>query len=299
MTENLGLSEKHDEEDPTVDEQEQDKFPSIKRNEKWVAPLGGRNITGQYDPRVNSYNRNTLVSLVQSEPTELDRRFMQSAQQLNREFPFNLYPNLGDPIGVMRPFIWTRIPSNASIFKEYSEDPSSGENAPHLEIIPGNESNQVLAVVMLLTPKSRGSIRLRSSNPLDPPLIDLGLFKHLFDVETLRIGVSRAVRFFSAPAWSDYITALFTPDPDTTPREIFNEAFIRGMAGSGYHTTGTAAMSARDKLKEGVIGPDLKVKGVKGLRIVDASVIPLIPTGHTQAPVYIVAEHAAELIREA
>ncbi|KAJ2926838.1 hypothetical protein H1R20_g10291, partial [Candolleomyces eurysporus] len=435
-------------------------IPFIKRNEKWVAPLGGRNITGQYDPQVHGYNGNTLVSLVQSEPTEFDRRFMQSAQQLNGEFPFNLDPNSGDPIGVTwnqntfgngerssaataylntevrrrpnldivintlatrvlpvnqegsggqleirsvelaprsggntrrvlaakkevvlsggtvntphillnsgignrtelsalgittihdlpdvgkgmsdhhavlnvwnatgttqpqpgpealeqwratrtgplassafsgRPFIWTRIPSNASIFEEYGEDPSSGESAPHLEIIPGDEDNRVLAVVMLLTPKSRGSIQLRSSNPFDPPLIDLGLFTHPFDVEALRIGVSRAIRFFSAPAWSDYITALVTPDSDTTPREIFNEAFIRGTAGPGYHATGTAAMSARDKLKEGVVDPDLKVKGVKGLRIVDASVIPLIPTGHTQAPVYIVAERAVELIRE-
>ncbi|RXW18549.1 hypothetical protein EST38_g7300 [Candolleomyces aberdarensis] len=436
-------------------------IPFIKRNEKWVSRPGGRNITGQYDPRVHGYNGNTLVSLVQFEPTEFDRRFMQSVQQLNGEFPFNLDPNSGDPIGVTwnqntigngerssaataylstevrrrsnldivintlairvlpvnqegpggqleirnvelaprsggnirrvvtakkevvlcggaintphillnsgignrtelsalgiatirdlpdvgkgmsdhhavlnvwnatgtpypqpgpealkqwsetrtgplanatfsgRPFIWTRIPSNASIFEEYGEDPSSGKNTPHLEIIPLDEGNRVLAVITLLTPKSRGSVQLRSSNPFDPPLIDLGLFTHPFDVEALCIGVSRAIRFFSAPAWSDYITTLVTPDPDTTPREDFNEGFIRGTAGSGSHPTGTAAMSARDRLKEGVVDPDLQVKGVKGLRIVDASVIPLIPTGHTQAPVYIVAERAVELIREA
>ncbi|RXW12924.1 hypothetical protein EST38_g12931 [Candolleomyces aberdarensis] len=84
-------------------------IPFIKRNEKWVSPLGGRNITGQYDPRVHGYNGNTFVSLVQSEPTEFDRRFMQSAQQLSGEFPFNLDPNSSDPIGVSELMFFTSL----------------------------------------------------------------------------------------------------------------------------------------------------------------------------------------------
>ncbi|KAJ2919058.1 hypothetical protein MD484_g1337, partial [Candolleomyces efflorescens] len=435
-------------------------YPLIKRHEKWVPPLGGRNITGQYDPQVHGYNGNTLVSLVQSESTEFDRRIIQSTQQVGGEFPFNLDPNSGSPIGVTwnqntigngersssatayltpeirrrpnldivintlatkvlpvdqegfsgqldmrkvelahrsggdarkvltakkevvlsagsintphillnsgignrtelsalgiqtihelpdvgkgmsdhpsalsvwnstgspypqpgpealeqwkesrtgpltnitfsgRPFIWTRISPNESIFEEYGADPSSGENAPHIEIISMDQGNQVWAFIILLTPKSRGSVTLRSSNPFDPPVIDLGLYTHPFDAEAIRIGASYAARFFRAPVWSDYITGLVTPDPDTAPREIFNEV-LRSTAGSGSHPTGTAAMSARDKLKEGVVDPDLKVKGVEGIRIVDASVIPLIPTGHTQAAVYIIAERAVDLIREA
>lgn len=64
------------------------------------------------------------------------------------------------------------------------------------------------------------------------------------------------------------------------------------------HALGTAAMSAEDA-KDGVVNPDLRVKGAAGLRIVDASVLPKAPSGHTQAPVYIIAERAAELILQA
>ncbi|RXW12884.1 hypothetical protein EST38_g12970 [Candolleomyces aberdarensis] len=74
------------------------------KHEKWVPPNGGRNITGQFDPRVHGFHGNTFVSLPQSEPSPVDLRVMQNAQLQSERFPFNLDPNSGYPLGVT----WTQ-----------------------------------------------------------------------------------------------------------------------------------------------------------------------------------------------
>lgn len=84
----------------------------------------------------------------------------------------------------------------------------------------------------------------------------------------MREGIRSARRFAAAPAWADYIVA--PTNNATTDAEL--DAFIRGSASSFFHPVGTARMSARGA-GYGVVDPDLKVKGVRGLRIVDASVL--------------------------
>ncbi|KAF9536329.1 hypothetical protein CPC08DRAFT_652173, partial [Agrocybe pediades] len=80
----------------------------------------------------------------------------------------------------------------------------------------------------------------------------------------------------------------------TTDAEL--EAFVRSTTSTLFHPVGTAAMSAKDA-GYGVVDPDLRVKGVDGLRIVDASVLPFLPAAHTQAAVYVFAERASDLIK--
>ncbi|KAF6755678.1 pyranose dehydrogenase [Ephemerocybe angulata] len=186
--------------------------------------------------------------------------------------------------------LWSKIPSSSTLFKEW-KDPSTGTTSPHLELPLDAAQNAYLA---LLTPYSRGSLRLASSNPLLPPLIDLGLLTHPFDMAAIKEGVRIMKRFYSGPAWEGYITGFRGPDPDVLSNEEF-EKRIRDNAITFYHPVGGSAMSKRGE-KRGVVDGELKVKGVRGLRIVDASVFPYVLTAHTQAPVYILAERAADLI---
>ncbi|CAA7264298.1 unnamed protein product [Cyclocybe aegerita] len=145
---------------------------------------------------------------------------------------------------------------------------------------------------------ARGSVKLNSSDPFSIPLIDPGILAdNAIDLALMREAVKSVLRLVSAPAWGDYILG---PEDSTQPG--FNatdaelDAFIRGNTRAGYHLVGTSSMT-RKGAEAGVVDPDLRVKKAAGLRVVDASVLPFVPTGHTQAPTYALAERAADLIK--
>ncbi|KAG6827482.1 hypothetical protein H0H93_015587, partial [Arthromyces matolae] len=141
-----------------------------------------------------------------------------------------------------------------------------------------------------------GYVTLKTANPFDDPLIDPGLLTSGYDKLALREAVKAAMRFVAAPAWTDYI---IRPDLGlqyvTTDAEL--DQFILQWVTINFHGVGTASMSAKGA-NHGVVDPDLRVKGCLGLRVVDASVMPYVPAAHTQAPVYIIAERAADLIKQ-
>ncbi|KAJ6449335.1 alcohol oxidase [Mycena sanguinolenta] len=198
--------------------------------------------------------------------------------------------------------VWTRLDADSSIFKNVT-DPSAGPKTPHIEIIVGTGSglgvgppgNFIGFVMSVLTPTSRGSITLHSNNPFDPPLIDPGLLITDFDLFTAREAIKKAYRFVEAPIWNDYIIAP-TPDLLNMTTDALDE-YIRNTAGSTGHFVSTAAMSAKEA-SYGVVNPDLLVKGASGLSIIDASIIPFMPSAHTQAATYVVAERGADLVKE-
>ncbi|KDQ32843.1 hypothetical protein PLEOSDRAFT_1098824 [Pleurotus ostreatus PC15] len=199
---------------------------------------------------------------------------------------------------------YVRLANNASIFDSVA-DPA-GPNTGHIEIIISNgdlfagptPENFMVIEVMLTKPLSRGSLTLKSSNPLDDPIIDPAYLAHEFDRFALREAVRSAQRFLASPAWEGYVLdrvgAFATIDIQDDDQL---DQFLRENVSSGLHFVGTASMSPKGA-SWGVTDPDLKVKGLNGLRIVDASVIPLIPAAHTQVPVYIFAERAADIIKE-
>lgn len=116
-------------------------------------------------------------------------------------------------------------------------------------------------------------MKLRSSDPNDHPVIDFAMYTHPFDIRAHREGVRTLAKFVSAPAFAEYkltLAAEFS-GVDLQNDEAVHEV-LKDIVSNNAHPVGTAAMSARGA-SYGVVDPDLKVKGVGGLRIVDASIM--------------------------
>ncbi|KAJ7701208.1 hypothetical protein B0H17DRAFT_1046217 [Mycena rosella] len=196
---------------------------------------------------------------------------------------------------------WTRVPTDSSLLQH---DPAPGPNSPHFEILPVNgiagaplppAGDFLTLVVALLSPVSRGSVTLSSSNPLAAPLINPNLLSDSFDVALMREGIKSAQRLASAPTWQNYIIAPFGDLAYATTDGKFDE-YIRNQVTTIYHPLGTAAMSNLNS-SVGVVNPNLLLKGATGVRVVDGSVIPRPPSANPQAAVYVIAERAADLIK--
>ncbi|KAJ6069787.1 hypothetical protein N7499_011674 [Penicillium canescens] len=140
-------------------------------------------------------------------------------------------------------------------------------------------------------PLSRGNIHIASSDLNDMPVIDARFFHNELDLEILARHVQHLLRLTSAPALESFFEAS-TEVPDLAEiKDMLREE----TALSAHHVCGTAAMLPREV--GGVVDQELKVYGTENLRIVDASVFPLIPHANPIATVYAVAERAADIIR--
>jgi choline dehydrogenase len=146
--------------------------------------------------------------------------------------------------------------------------------------------------VILLQPRSRGRVTLASPDPADKPLIDPGYLDHPEDVATLVAGVRVAQEVFAQPAFAGWVTGPLVPDR-LLATDTAITAHIRQWCETLYHPAGTCRMGVDDL---SVVDPELRVRGVAGLRVVDASIMPTLNRGHTAAPVVMIAEKAADLI---
>ena len=149
--------------------------------------------------------------------------------------------------------------------------------------------------VCLLQPKSRGSVTLASSDPMALPLVDPNFLADPDDMRRMVQGFRRLREILAQPALAQYgAKELSATGGAQTDAEI--EAVIRQYADTIYHPVGSCRMGPGPM---DVVGADLRVHGLDGLRVVDASIMPRIVSGNTNAPTVMIAEKAVDLLRAA
>lgn len=141
-------------------------------------------------------------------------------------------------------------------------------------------------------PESRGTVKLASADPLDRPIIDFNYFSAEDDLRCAVVGVRWNLKILYGKAFDDIRGQEVAPGiSNRSDAELEN--FVRRTASTTWHPTGTCKMGQDDMA---VVDAQLRVHGVEGLRVVDASIMPAVVSGNTNAPVMMIAEKAADLI---
>ncbi|KOB69013.1 Glucose dehydrogenase [acceptor], partial [Operophtera brumata] len=152
--------------------------------------------------------------------------------------------------------------------------------------------------VILMHPKSRGSVTLRSSNPLDDPVIQMGYFRNREDLVMMREGIKYLSGIRNTTYYSKvkgYIPQLDVPGCEGIPWDSnqYWECFARSTVGSMLHPVGTCKMGP-----DGVVNERLMVHGIRNLRVADASIMPEISSGNTNAAAMMIGEKVSDMIKE-
>ncbi|KAF5355491.1 hypothetical protein D9758_006355 [Tetrapyrgos nigripes] len=190
------------------------------------------------------------------------------------------------------------------------QDPASGPHAPHLEMffadgflplferLPAN-GHFITVRNVIVAPKSVGSLTLASANggTFTHPLINYNIYADSFDIQAMLQAINDTETFLSTAPWTqdDFIISVAGRNSTSIGTKEEKIAFMRKNTITVFHPIGTARMGRKE---EDVTDSRLLVRGLKGVRVVDASVFPTIPECHPQAVVYTLAERAADIIKE-
>ncbi|WP_257288393.1 GMC family oxidoreductase [Endozoicomonas sp. SESOKO2] len=146
--------------------------------------------------------------------------------------------------------------------------------------------------VCILRPESRGRVSLKSASPMDHPAIELNLLEKQADMDLMVRGIKRVRQIIQSPEMSRYAGEEYLPGSGIQDDDEL-ESYIRNNGNHIYHPVGTCKMGNDDMA---VVDTSLKVRGLEGLRVIDASIMPTLISGNTNAPVMMIAEKAADLI---
>lgn len=175
----------------------------------------------------------------------------------------------------------------------------------HLTTLTPNKRNLPIIVVgvTLLDPKSVGWVRLNSTDPFDKPLINPNYYGTRSDMSRTLAGVREAINYMNANSLRKYEPKLITTNvPQCTQfirvsLEMYLECYIMFHTRTIYHPVGTTKMGPRSD-PTAVVDSELQVHGVQHLRVIDASIMPKITRGNTNAPVIMIGEKGADFIKQ-
>ncbi|MCW5751274.1 MAG: GMC family oxidoreductase N-terminal domain-containing protein, partial [Alphaproteobacteria bacterium] len=163
----------------------------------------------------------------------------------------------------------------------------------HARVKPGGHGMTLHACV--LRPQSRGEIRLASADPLTPPAIDPNYLERPYDLKVLIDGIRRGREIFATRAFRPFVGPERDPGGGRHSDEELAD-YIAGHAETEYHPVGTCRMG-HDEMA--VVDDRLRVRGIDGLRVVDASIMPTVVSGNTNAPAIMIGEKGAAMIAAA
>lgn len=167
---------------------------------------------------------------------------------------------------------------------------------------PIYQKDAVTFLITLVRPRSKGTVRLSSANYLDKPVIDLNLFVNISDVYALREGCKLVTQLVKQKGLRKLqlnqinLTLADCEDARDYTSDAYYECLAQTLTYTLYHPVGTAKMGS-DSDPMSVVDSQLKVRGVTNLRVVDGSVLPEVTSGNTNAPIIMLAEKAADLIK--
>lgn len=157
-------------------------------------------------------------------------------------------------------------------------------------------------IPLLLRPRSRGWVKLKSSNPFHFPIMNPNYFADDFDIKTLVEGAKIALKLADAKVFKQFGSRVWTkPFPNCKHFKFLSDPYlechIRTISMTIYHPVGTAKMGPSWD-PEAVVDPHLRVYGVRGLRVIDASIMPTISSGNTNAPIIMIGERGSDFVKE-
>lgn len=151
---------------------------------------------------------------------------------------------------------------------------------------PKDHTGYITPVVALQYPFSRGTVHITTSDATAPPAIDPKYFSNPADLRIMALSLKHVVESVESGPLKDMIVDLHTPSHDKYKTIEDYEEYIRNFAGTTYHPVGTCSMMSQRK--GGVVDNKLKVYGTSNIRVADASILPIMPSGHILSTCYVI-----------